>query len=133
MAIRWPVAALIALLSACGTHPAPDATVPWNSESPDSPPARNSPATLPPVTDEIMPGNVAPDEVPPYQGIAPYRSASPGLPPPKTLPVQAAPAPAPNFSPGLPPGPVTNYGTGGLQAPPGAPPNPPYAPGGLMQ
>jgi len=32
----------------------------------------------------------------------------------------------------LPQGPVTGYGAGGMQAPPGAPPNPPYPAGGLM-
>jgi hypothetical protein len=28
-------------------------------------------------------------------------------------------------------GPVTGYGPGGMAQPPGAPPNPPYPPGGL--
>jgi hypothetical protein len=49
-------------------------------------------------------------------------------------PVFPAPAPPPGgFAPGLPSGPVTNYGTGGMQQMPGAPPNPPYPPGGLMR
>jgi hypothetical protein len=71
-----------------------------------------------------------PGDVPPDLRVPPYLPAPPPLPPPENLPVEAAPAP--NFAPGLPAGPVTGYGTGGMEAPPGAPPNPPYPPGGLM-
>jgi hypothetical protein len=88
-----------------------------------------------------------PGELPPFGRIPPYLPAPEPLPPPLSPPVQQAPAPAPSFAPALPPvpptvifvptlpppqGPVTNYGTGGMQAPPGAPPNPPYPSGGLM-
>jgi hypothetical protein len=46
------------------------------------------------------------------------------------------PRPAANTTPfyAAPPnlGPVTGFGPGGMAQPPGAPPNPPYAPGGLV-
>ncbi|HYM02611.1 MAG TPA: hypothetical protein VET85_06665 [Stellaceae bacterium] len=45
---------------------------------------------------------------------------------PRPSPV-ATPLP---YAPNL--GPVTGYGTGGMALPPGAPPNPPYPPGGLL-
>jgi hypothetical protein len=93
----------------------------------------NNPApSLPAAPDEILPERPVPPDIPPDQFVSPYPPVPPALPPPKLLPVQQPPSPAPNFSPGLPSGPVTNYGTGGLQAPPGAAPNPPYSPGGLM-
>jgi hypothetical protein len=86
-----------------------------------------------PVADEPEPFTTLPGDVPPDLRVPPYLPAPPPLPPPRSVPVQPAPSPAPGFAPGLPPGPVTNYGTGGMQAPPGAPPNPPYPPGGLMR
>jgi hypothetical protein len=86
--------------------------------------------------EEATPFVIIPGEVPPYGRIPPYEPAPPPLPEPRSVPVQQAPPPsATGFAPGLPPapqGPVTNYGTGGMQALPGAPPNPPYPPAGLM-
>ena len=83
---------------------------------------------------------------PPFE--PPGAAANPGTLPPslRTLPYLPAPAPLPAPGPAiapprpvpppppapLNPGPNTGYGTGGMQAPPGAPPNPPYPPGGLM-
>lgn len=89
--------------------------------------------TIGSAADEAQPFTTLPGEVPPELRIPPYLPAPPPLPPPKNPPVQQAPPPAVQFSPGLPPGPVTNYGTGGMQAPPGAPPNPPYPAGGFMR
>jgi hypothetical protein len=78
------------------------------------------------------------DVVPPDERVAPKRPFMSDMPPAPSLPRPAAmsmtPSPIPpegGFAPGLPPGPVTNYGTGGMQQIPGAPPNPPYPPGGL--
>ncbi|HXP30867.1 MAG TPA: hypothetical protein VN832_07240 [Stellaceae bacterium] len=72
--------------------------------------------------------------------VPPALRVPPWLPVPAPGPAPAsgpAPAPAPTvvqgqFAPPLPTGPVTGYGTGGMQQPPGAPPNPPYPPGGLL-
>jgi hypothetical protein len=89
--------------------------------------------TVAAVADEAQPFKTIPGEVPPELRIPPYLPAPPPLPPPKNPPVQRAPPPAPDFAPGLPQGPVTNFGTGGMQAPPGAPPYPPYPAGGLMR
>ena len=78
---------------------------------------------------------------PPPPDMRPFTRSSPSLPPPfpTLLPPPANPAifPSPTpppggFAPGLPTGPVTGYGVGGMQQMPGAPPNPPYPPGGLM-
>jgi hypothetical protein len=107
--------ALAATAVACGE----DEVVPFKTIPREAPPEARTPADVP-----------APPPLP--------SSASPQLfltpsPTPATPPLFVAPAPLPNFAPGLPPGPVTNYGTGGMQAPPGAPPNPPYPPGGLMR
>jgi hypothetical protein len=104
---RWLGAAALALLLACAFHAAADEAEPF----------------------QTIPGEVAPE-----LRIPPYLPAPPPLPPPRSLPVQQAPPlSAPDFAPGLPPGPVTNYGTGGMQALPGAAPNPPYPAGGLMR
>ncbi|HXQ52940.1 MAG TPA: hypothetical protein VN802_17755 [Stellaceae bacterium] len=108
------LAAVIAALFLCG------AGAPTDNAAPPSPPLDQR---------DILPGTEPPlDHSPEPPRISPAR-----LPPPAPMPaplIQAAPAP--NYAPGLPSGPVTNYGTGGMQAPPGAPPNPPYPPGGLM-
>ena len=67
--------------------------------------------------------------------MAPALRLPPYLPAAPTTPMAIVPSPVPprgGFAPGLPAGPVTNYGTGGMQQMPGAPPNPPYPPGGLM-
>jgi hypothetical protein len=40
-------------------------------------------------------------------------------------------ASTPFYAAPINPGPVTGYGPGGMALPPGAPPNPPYPPGGL--
>jgi hypothetical protein len=86
------------------------------------------------AADEPEPFDTLPGSVPPDLRVPPYLPAPPPFPPSPGLPVEPAPpASAPAFAPGLPPGPVTNYGTGGMQALPGAPPNPPYPPGGLMR
>ena len=85
------------------------------------------------AADEPEPFATLPGEVPPGLRIPPYLPAPPPLPPPSSPPVRPPPPPAVNFSPGLPPGPVTNYGAGGMAAPPGAPPNPPYPASGLMR
>ena len=134
MALRWSVALLFLQLTACGVRPVAEQTVPWRNEPAEVPPATPGPVIPPPpsATDEERPGRAPPVDIQPDLFVAPSLSAQPGLPPPKILPVQAVPPREPNFSPGLPAGPVTNYGTGGLQALPGAPPNPPYPPGGLM-
>ncbi len=85
-----------------------------------------------PVPDPLPTPGLQLGDMPPAERIPPYLPAVPPLPAPIAPPIPAAPAPAPSYAPGLPPGPVTNYGTGGMQALPGAPPNPPYPPGGLM-
>jgi hypothetical protein len=42
-------------------------------------------------------------------------------------PTDTSPAPTPGeFAPPPNPGPVTGYGVGGMQQPPGGPPDPPY-------
>jgi hypothetical protein len=131
--MSWKSASLILLLSACSAGPAPPPSVPWDSEAGGIPAGLSSPAAPPPAErDEVLTERPTPPDIPPDQFVSPYPPVPTALPPPKLLPVQEPPSPAPNFSPGLPSGPVTNYGTGGLQAPPGAPPNPPYGPGGLM-
>lgn len=80
-----------------------------------------------------LPGQTYPGDVPPDMRTPPYLPAPTPLPPFVPAPGYAPPAaPAQNFAPGLPAGPVTNYGTGGMQAMPGAPPNPPYPASGLM-
>lgn len=74
-------------------------------------------------------------ETSPAERVPPYLPVVPQL-PPTPAPHVYSPAPAAQpgqFSP--PPtstGPVTGYGTGGMQQPPGSGPNPPYPPGGLM-
>lgn len=85
------------------------------------------------TADETPPFTFIPGTVPPDLRVPPYLPAPPPLPPPSSPPVQQAPPPALDFTPGLPPGPVTNFGAGGMQAPPGAPPNPPYPASGLMR
>jgi hypothetical protein len=131
--VNWKSAALILLLSACSARPVPAPPVPWDSEAGEIPARPGNPAaSLPAAPDEILPERPVPADIPPDQFVSPYPPVPAALPPPRLLPVQEPPASAPNFSPGLPPGPVTNYGTGGLQALPGAAPNSPYPPGGLM-
>lgn len=81
-----------------------------------------------------QPSTISPD-TPPSQRVPPFLPVVPQLPPTPTPGVQTpTPAARPGqFSP--PPnyiGPVTGYGTGGMQQPPGSGPNPPYPPGGLM-
>jgi hypothetical protein len=76
-----------------------------------------------------------PATVPPPLRIPPWLTV-PG-PAPAAGPATGPASPAPTvvqgqFAPALPTGPVTGYGTGGMQQPPGAPPNPPYPPGGLL-
>jgi hypothetical protein len=113
MGTRFPII-LLALLTAGCSDPAPAQF----AGSPDD-------AIQP------LPGQV-PGAIPPGERVPAYLPAVPGLPAPSSPPIPPPLAPAPNFAPGLPSGPVTGYGAGGMQAPPGAPPNPPYPAGGLM-
>ena len=87
---------------------------------PPQPPAiATNPATVPPAL-----------RIPPWlpvPGPAPGPAAVSGAAPPTAPTVVQG-----QFAPPLPTGPVTGYGTGGMQQPPGAPPNPPYPPGGLL-
>lgn len=73
------------------------------------------------------PGAVRPDlRLPPYlPAPAPLPPATGAVAPP--APARLSPPPALTNQ-----GPNTGYGTGGMQQPPGAPPNPPYPPGGLL-
>jgi hypothetical protein len=72
-----------------------------------------------------------PEEVPAEQRIPPYLPSPPPLPQQSPSPV-FTPGPAPHsFAAPANPGPVTGYGTGGMQAMPGAPANPPYSTGGF--
>jgi hypothetical protein len=52
--------------------------------------------------------------------------------PPPTVYTPGPTAPSIPYAPPLGSSPVTGYGVGGMQQPPGAPPNPPYSPGGLL-
>jgi len=94
--------------------------------------AAGDPAALPATGVPQATPAPQPGDVPPDLRVPAYLPAPPPLPAPYSPPIPAAPMPAPSYAPGLPPGPVTNYGTGGMQAPPGSGPNPPYPPGGLM-
>jgi len=118
MGMRLAIVILAALLAGCGSS-VPSAAAP------------GAPTDPPDNAIEPLPGE-APGEIPPDERVPAYLPAVPGLPAPYSPPIPAAPSPTPNFAPGLPSGPVTNYGAGGMQAPPGAPPNPPYPSGGLM-
>jgi hypothetical protein len=85
---------------------APSASAAANGDSSDSAGAeRRSLPTLEP----ILPGPDASEY---------GRAPAPTYAPPAVAAGQFAPAPNP--------GPVTGYGIGGMQTPPGAPPNPPY-------
>jgi len=136
---RSIAAALIfVLVGACGAAPVATEAVPWDAEAGAAPPPpqysqQYSGAGADPDDEATPRARGFPNDVRPDQTVPPYLPVVPSLPGPKLLPPQTPLAPAPNFSPGLPQGPVTNYGTGGLQAPPGAPPNPPYPAGGLGQ
>lgn len=79
-----------------------------SSINPATPPAERTPSELPVVPE--LPAAPAPHVY---------------TPPPAAQPGQFSPSP--NYI-----GPVTGYGTGGMQQPPGSGPNPPYPPGGLM-
>jgi hypothetical protein len=110
--------AILALLFACADAPAPD-TAPPAGQGDDLPGTE-----LPPVA-PVAPAIIhSPSSVPRPVPSTPARAPTP-------VPVFNA-APAPSYAPGPPQGPVTNYGTGGMQAPPGSAPNPPYPAGGLM-
>lgn len=117
-ALGWAGAAVLAFLFGCADGPTPDTSRP------------------PPIGQgDVLPGT----QVPPVEPVAPAIIHSPALEPLPAPSIRAtAPTPVPVFSatpsapPSLPQGPVTNYGTGGMEALPGSPPNPTYPPGGLM-
>jgi len=74
---------------------------------------------LPALAQDNLPWKTNPGDIPPY---AP---APPPLPPPHPAPVFTPPPPQPPAAAPTP-GPVTGYGTGGMQQMPGAPANPPF-------
>jgi hypothetical protein len=113
MGPRFLTLVLVVFVTACGAAAGDQAP----------PPATGVPSRAP----APQPGDVAPD-----LRVPPYLPAPPPLPAPYVPPTPAPTAAAPSYAPGLPSGPVTNYGTGGMQAPPGSGPNPPYPPGGLV-
>ncbi len=122
MGVRLPILLLAFLAAGCaGSDPAP-ALAPVTASGPQA-----QATGVPTAAAAPEPGDIPPDERVPA-----YLPAVPGLPPPYSPPIPPPLQPAPNFAPGLPPGPVTGYGAGGMQAMPGAPPNPPYPAGGLM-
>lgn len=118
------LAGALVAVAACRPHPPPPAAP--EASQPAAAGGAPSPA-------EDQPRSANPGAVPGFLRKPPYLPAVPGLPPPAVQPVFPAPPPPPGgFAPGLPQGPITNYGTGGMQQMPGAPPNPPYPAGGLM-
>ena len=111
------------LLTGCGS---PDASSPPYFVIPPGPAAEDSPGqgapaprmplpTPNPEVQQFLPGP-SPEEL----GRGPAPVQEPGR--------SATPFYTPPYS-----GPVTGYGPGGMAQPPGAPPNPPYSPGGLMR
>jgi hypothetical protein len=134
-----PLVLLLGLLGCGPPQPQPiipPPYVPVPGAAPEAQATPEFPSDTPQQIEAPPPGLSAP---PP--DMRPYTRSSPSLPPsaPTPLPPPANPAifPSPTpppggFAPGLPAGPVTGYGAGGMQQMPGAPPNPPYPPGGLM-
>jgi hypothetical protein len=109
-------------LGACAAPPAP--SVPYYRIPPGRP--EPPPTPQPPVLTEPP---LTPIQPPPPLGevIAPAAPGDYG----RGAAVTAAPPPLAGPSPPSNPGPVTGYGTGGMEAMPGAPPNPPYTGPGL--
>jgi hypothetical protein len=80
---------------------------------------------LPALADDTLPFKTNPGDIPPDRRIPPFAPAAPPLPQPHNAPIFTPPPPQPPAVAPIP-GPVTGYGTGGMQAIPGAPPNPPF-------
>ncbi len=93
----------------------PGPTAAGGSPAPADAPLRTLPPTPNPEVQQFLPGP-SPEEL----GRAPAPVQEPGR--------SATPFYTPPYS-----GPVTGYGPGGMAQPPGAPPNPPDPPGGLMR
>ena len=97
---------------------------------PDRPPVPPPPMPAAvPSSARIAEPQPAFSEVPLLPGVPRFQSAQ--LPPP-TVYTPGPTAPTIPYVPPLGSSPVTGFGVGGMQQPPGAPPNPPYPPGGLL-